>query len=185
MLVDLAALPREQPNVAGLIEALQARGIRIIGTEGAHPSWEGIEKWGAPLSGSRPGRAVELPGRPLRPLRLPLRRSAPGAAPASGSLIVEQPVRSGQSVVFEAGDVTVWVRSRPARRSMAGGSIHVYGTLRGRAVAGLAGNAARANFLPPPRSRAAGDRRPLSDRRRRWSPACAAGPCRRGLMARR
>ena len=45
VLIDLAALPREQPNVAALIESLQARGIRIIGTEGAHPSWEGIEKW--------------------------------------------------------------------------------------------------------------------------------------------
>ena len=42
--------------------------------------------------------------------------------------------------MFEAGDVTVLGSVASGAEVVAGGSIHVYGTLRGRAVAGLAGN---------------------------------------------
>ena len=57
------------------------------------------------------------------------------------SLVVDQPIRSGQSVVFEKGDVTVLGSIASGAEVMAGGSIHVYGAIRGRAIAGLAGNA--------------------------------------------
>jgi septum site-determining protein MinC len=131
VLLDLAGLPREQPDVAGLIAALAARGIRIIGTEGAHPSWIGVEKWGGPISTAKgPGRAMELPGE---------HRSA--AQPSSDSaLIIDAPVRSGQSVVHEQGDVTIIGTVAWGAEIVAGGSIHVYGPLRGRAIAGLSGN---------------------------------------------
>ena len=58
VVLDLGALPSEQPDVAGLLHRLNSRGIRIIGTEGAHPSWQGLEAW-APLhaNGTRPSRA--------------------------------------------------------------------------------------------------------------------------------
>lgn len=135
VLVDLAGLPREQPNVAGLIDALRARRIRVIGTEGAHPSWEGVEEWAQPLSGSRPVRAVELPAEGAQATASP-----PAAAPEPPFLVIEGAVRSGQSVVFEKGDVTIVGSVASGAEVMAGGSIHVYGTLRGRAVAGLAGN---------------------------------------------
>jgi septum site-determining protein MinC len=53
-------------------------------------------------------------------------------------------VRSGQSVVFEEGDVTVVGAVASGAEVIAGGSIHVYGALRGRAIAGLkSGQAAR------------------------------------------
>jgi septum site-determining protein MinC len=42
--------------------------------------------------------------------------------------------------VFERGDVTVIGSVASGAEVMAGGSVHVYGTLRGRAIAGLAGN---------------------------------------------
>src|ERR1700761_2977540 len=62
VVVDLGAVPREQPAVAQFLQLLEQRGIRIIGTEGAHPSWEGIEAWGRPLPvSSKPGREIETP----------------------------------------------------------------------------------------------------------------------------
>jgi septum site-determining protein MinC len=137
VLVDLAALPADQPDVAGLIEGLRTRGIRIVGTEGAHPSWQGVESWGRPLSGgSRTARPLEAPEEPQAPIPAP-------ASPVqeSGSILVDHNVRSGQSVVNEKGDVIVVGSVASGAEVMAGGSIHIYGTLRGRAVAGLAGNA--------------------------------------------
>jgi septum site-determining protein MinC len=55
--------------------------------------------------------------------------------------MIEDPVRSGQSVIFTEGDVTVLGSVGSGAEIVAGGSIHVYGTLRGRALAGATGNA--------------------------------------------
>jgi septum site-determining protein MinC len=134
VVVDLSALPRDQPDVAGLIAALHARRIRIVGTEGAHPSWAGIDEWGRPpmtMTG-KPARAVGAAEDALEQAR---------ASQEPTSLLVEEPVRSGQSVVFERGDVIVLGSVGSGAEIIAGGSIHVYGTLRGRAIAGLTGQA--------------------------------------------
>ena len=143
VLVDLGALPSGTPDVAGFLRSLEERGIRIIGTEGAHPSWQGVEAWGRPFpSASKPGRSIEIPDEtPTAPVAEPA--PAPAETPLAGelpSLVIDQPIRSGQSVVFERGDVTVLGSIASGAEVMAGGSIHIYGTLRGRAIAGLAGN---------------------------------------------
>ena len=49
-------------------------------------------------------------------------------------------MRSGQSVVFMEGDVTILGSVGSGAEIVAGGSIHVYGALRGRALAGATGN---------------------------------------------
>ncbi len=132
VLLDLAGLPREQPDVAGLIAALADRGIRIIGTEGAHPSWAGVEKWGGPIGTAKgAGRPLDVPDE---------HRPAPPAAADASTLIVDQAVRSGQSIVHEQGDVVIVGSVAWGAEIVAGGSIHVYGALRGRAIAGLSGN---------------------------------------------
>jgi septum site-determining protein MinC len=139
VVVDLGAIPREQAGVAEFLQLLEQRGIRIIGTESAHPAWAGIEAWGRPLPVStKPGREIEMPE--AKP-----NASAPPAetAPAGGesnTLLIDQPVRSGQSIVFERGDITVLGSVASGAEVMAGGSVHVYGTLRGRAIAGLSGH---------------------------------------------
>ena len=146
VVLDLAALPREQPDIAGLFEELDKRGIHIIGTEGAHPSWSGIPAWGRPLPGGRPGREIQPPSEaPAAPaVEIALRGPGPGSRGPGGrsqaSLLIDQPVRSGQSVVFERGDVTVLGSVASGAEIVAGGSVHIYGTLRGRAIAGLSGN---------------------------------------------
>ncbi len=135
VVLDLAALPREQPDVAGLLKNLNARGVRIIGTEGAHPSWQGLEAW-APLhaNSTRPARAVEVPDEPRSTAAQQIQQQEINA------LLIDYPVRSGQSVVFDKGDVTIVGSVASGAEVIAGGSIHVYGALRGRAIAGLTGN---------------------------------------------
>ena len=53
---------------------------------------------------------------------------------------MDEPVRSGQSIFFPDGDVTVLGSVGSGAELVAGGSIHVYGALRGRAMAGSNGN---------------------------------------------
>lgn len=84
-----------------------------------------------------------------RPSERPDPREAPAAAPSSAappnadeptSLLIEAPIRSGQTVFFPNGDVTVLGSVASGSEIVAGGSIHVYGTLRGRAMAGSQGD---------------------------------------------
>lgn len=55
-------------------------------------------------------------------------------------LVIDGSIRSGQVVEFPAGDVTVIGSVGSGAEIIAGGSIHIYGALRGRAVAGSAGD---------------------------------------------
>ena len=72
--------------------------------------------------------------RPSLTRRPPLQRRR-----ANTSLLVDQPVRSGQSL-FHEGDVTVIGSVSSGAEIVATGSIHIYGTLRGRVLAGADGN---------------------------------------------
>ena len=56
------------------------------------------------------------------------------------SRIVEQPVCSGQRIYVPGGDLVVMSQVSAGAEIMADGNIHVYGTLRGRALAGVQGN---------------------------------------------
>ncbi len=67
----------------------------------------------------------------------------PKPAPPPGELrtkLITQPVRSGQRIYVAGGDLIVMAQVSAGAEIMADGNIHVYGTLRGRALAGVQGN---------------------------------------------
>jgi septum site-determining protein MinC len=70
----------------------------------------------------------------------PATEAAPRLREQPSSLLIEEPVRSGQSVAFVEGDITVLGSVGSGAEIIAGGSIHIYGTLRGQAMAGVTGN---------------------------------------------
>lgn len=55
------------------------------------------------------------------------------------STLITQPVRSGQRI-YAAGDLIVLAQVSAGAEILAEGNIHVYGSLRGRALAGVQGN---------------------------------------------
>ena len=67
---------------------------------------------------------------------------APAKAPATGApgLMQATPVRSGQQVYAENRDLTVLTAVGAGAEVIADGSIHIYGALRGRALAGAQGS---------------------------------------------
>ncbi len=133
VVLDLSAVTLTSSAISHLISELGMRGVRIMGVEGVGP-----EKLGPNLpplvSGGRPApvEAVSARSEPAPP------PPAPERAPAS--LVVESAIRSGQAIFHPDGDVTVLGSVGSGAEVMAGGSIHIYGTLRGRAMAGTSGN---------------------------------------------
>jgi septum site-determining protein MinC len=56
------------------------------------------------------------------------------------SMLIETPVRSGQTIMNPDGDVIILGSVASGAEVIAAGSIHVYGALRGRALAGIYGS---------------------------------------------
>jgi septum site-determining protein MinC len=136
VVLDLAAVKLSESAIAHLIAQLGERGIRIMGIENTGeaqlgPSLPPLLKGGRPAGGDETLEPVsQVKASAGHPSRL---------EPAS--LLLESPIRSGQSVTFPYGDVTVLGSVASGAEVVAGGSIHVYGALRGRAMAGSMGNA--------------------------------------------
>jgi len=130
IVVDLSGIPETDPGLGTLFDELRARGIRVIGTEGLDGLTPAIQSVGGPLIGGRPLGLYEVPDDP--PDEPP--------APEPTSMVLDEPVRSGQTILFPQGDLTINGSVASGAEIMAGGSVHVYGVLRGRAIAGVTGN---------------------------------------------
>ncbi len=89
----------------------------------------------------REAPAVGVPARPPGP-PAPA-DTAPAAAavnaPGRPSLVISQPVRSGQVIYAEGRGLIVVAAVHSGAQLLADGNIHVYGALKGRAVAGAHG----------------------------------------------
>jgi septum site-determining protein MinC len=73
---------------------------------------------------------------PAEPVPAPVAAPAPSAEPG---LVHLQPVRSGQQLYARGRDLTVCATVGAGAEVLADGSIHIYGALRGRALAGAGG----------------------------------------------
>ena len=132
VVLDLSALDLSRAAITHLLNNLEERSIRVLGIEGVDESR--LTPMMPPLlSGGR--SCVVEPSAPKKP------ETKAEAKPKPNSLLLDSPVRSGQSIVFTDGDVTVLGSVGSGAEIVAGGSIHIYGTLRGRAMAGVNGNA--------------------------------------------
>ncbi len=138
IILDLQALTLEETQIGELITQLGERGVRVMALEGIDADQLGaslppVLKRGRPSAGDALLSASSSHNG-VATARLP-RRQEPS------SLLIDSPIRSGQSVIFPNGDVTVLGPVASGAEVVAGGSIHIYGALRGRAMAGSMGNA--------------------------------------------
>lgn len=131
IVLDLSAVDLSNSAIAHLLGSLGERNIRVLGIEGVDEER---------LAASMP--PLLTGGRACVITRNEPAQKAEPVPPKPTSLLLDSPVRSGQSIVFADGDVTVLGSVGSGAEIVAGGSIHIYGTLRGRAMAGVNGNSA-------------------------------------------
>ena len=135
VVLDVSGLSLDAEALRKLVDDLAERNVRMMGIEGAEP---GLAADGLPpcLTGGKTTGVAEV---------LDAQARAPDAAPpavkAQDALIIDGAVRSGQVIIHPQGDVIVTGSVGSGAEIVAGGSIHVYGTLRGRAIAGTTGAA--------------------------------------------
>jgi septum site-determining protein MinC len=136
---DAADFKREA-EFAEAREVLHRHTLVLIGIQNAQPA-QADAAARAGLASFAPNATQPSRPRPTEP--------APSAAPAQAladpgdggkARLITQPVRSGTQIYARGGDLVVTAAVSPGAEIMADGNIHVYGALRGRALAGARGD---------------------------------------------
>lgn len=150
VVLDVSELSIKKAELKQLIDDLAERKVRIMGIEGARPSQLTPEMPPA-MKGGKPAADVEVTAREPADAeadaesetveQTPIKQvEAQQIRAITQSLVIDEPVRSGQSIIFPEGDITIVGSVASGAEVIAGGSIHIYGALRGRAMAGSIGN---------------------------------------------
>ncbi|MCB1658020.1 MAG: septum site-determining protein MinC [Moraxellaceae bacterium] len=121
-------------DLAWLVKVLKKTGIQILGVANGILSDQAM--------------ALDLPILPPDHTQAKNRESLPKSAttqaahepPKLPAKMITDPVRSGQQVYAEHSDLVVLAPVSSGAELIADGCIHIYGALRGRAIAGATGN---------------------------------------------
>ena len=129
VVLDASRLSGQVFDVRGLCACLRARGIMPVAVQSVDSSMH-----------------TEINNLGLAILHASASQDKPVAVEQDAAVtnkktkLVTTPVRSGQQVVSKGGDLVVVAPVSHGAELLADGHIHVYGALRGRALAGLAGD---------------------------------------------
>ena len=143
IILDLAEIDISLKDYRDLLSQLARRHIRVMAVENSSRALVGphlppvvaggrvidLDKLQEPSAEAVEKAEPEAPAAPAPP---------PPPIRAEG-LFHEGALRSGQRIVHLEGDVTVLGRVASGAEIVAGGSVHVYGAMQGRAFAGVAG----------------------------------------------
>jgi len=132
LVLDVSALVGVEFDLNQLCQRLRALGLLPIGVQGAEP-WLGTVAQCLGLAVFNASTAVEA---------MPLEGASviPKNPVIAEAKLVTTPVRSGQQAVSREGDLIVIGAVSHGAELLAANHIHVYGVLRGRALAGILGN---------------------------------------------
>ncbi|WP_297197114.1 septum site-determining protein MinC [uncultured Pluralibacter sp.] len=120
-----------------LQQAIAATGLRIMGVSGCKdPALKTeIDRAGIPL-------LTEGKEKVVRPAPAPVStpEPEPTVTPVTKTRLIDTPVRSGQRIYAPNCDLIVTSHVSAGAELIADGNIHVYGMMRGRALAGASGD---------------------------------------------
>lgn len=139
--VSALALPHDELlNLTDLNQVLRQNGLIPVAIKGAHPALLTFAKGLGWVDGSdaRVRRSVAIAEPPSHVGTEP-KEPPPPDLPQS-ALIIDKPLRSGQQVYAKGRDLIVLAMVNAGAEVIADGHIHVYGALRGKAIAGARGN---------------------------------------------
>ncbi len=128
VVIDLEALGEAEgiPDFVSLHDLLREQGMIPVGVRNGSSELQA---------------AAVLAGLPVLPeTRPPVAKKLDEPAPITRTKMVTQPVRSGQQVYAPNGDLILLGSISAGAEVLADGNIHIYGVLRGRALAGVKGD---------------------------------------------
>lgn len=137
VVLDLEQVQGQPLDLPALLDCLQQRGLVPVAARAINETDDqaaAAAGLGVIQLGAETARRVE-----------PARQEAAATTTAAG-LVVHQPVRSGQQIYARGGDLIILASVSAGAEVLADGHIHIYGALRGRALAGVQGDSSARIF---------------------------------------
>lgn len=127
-------------NWKQLQQAILATGLRIVGVSGCKDEAlkRMIARAGLPVLAE--GKEARPQAQAPAPAAVPEPQSVAAEAVAAKTRIVNTPVRSGQQIYARDADLIITSSVSAGAELVADGNIHIYGMMRGRALAGASGD---------------------------------------------
>ena len=129
----------EIPDFEQLKELVESEDFVLVGITGAQNEAMKTAAKAAGLAVMASGKSRKAEPQP-EPAPAPIVEAKPVPAPVIASKVHVGPVRSGQQLYAAGTSLVVLGSVSPGAEVIADDSIHIYGTLRGRAIAGAKGN---------------------------------------------
>ena len=129
----------EIPDFERLRELVESEDFVLVGITGARDEAMKTAAKAAGLAVMVSGKSRKTDPEPAAPAPDPV-EAAPVQAPMEPSKVHVGPVRSGQQIYAAGTSLVVLGSVSPGAEVIADDSIHIYGALRGRAIAGAKGN---------------------------------------------
>ena len=132
----------EIPDFEQLRELVESEDFVLVGITGARDEAMKTAAKAAGLAVMVSGKSRKADPEPAAPAPDPVEAAqvAPVQAPMEPSKVHVGPVRSGQQIYAAGTSLVVLGSVSPGAEVIADDSIHIYGALRGRAIAGAKGN---------------------------------------------
>ena len=149
VVIDLGGLPEAEKSqtidFAGLIALLRSHSMLPIALRSGTP--EQMQKGkAAGLIDATYARILKTTVATTAAIPAVVAKALPVKAPSAeavvplGALVIDKPLRSGQQIYAKGRDLVILAMVNPGAEVIADGNIHVYSTLRGKAIAGARGN---------------------------------------------
>jgi septum site-determining protein MinC len=135
IVLDLEAVPGfvDGTLLQNLIDAIRSRGMLLFGVQNASAEQRTVAE--------KAGLIPVLIGRDAPTHKVRTEASGPmRSVKRLENKVIRRHIRSGQMIVAERGDLTIIGSVASGAEVVASGNIHIYGTLRGRAMAGANGD---------------------------------------------
>ncbi|MGV7961082.1 septum site-determining protein MinC [Photorhabdus tasmaniensis] len=129
VVINISALPAGA-DLKALHHAIDSAGFRVVGISGCRDEQQrrAVIKAGLPLlNEGKKQKASAQENKPTEPI-------------VKKTRIINLPVRSGQRIYAQGSDLIVTSNVSAGAELIADGNIHIYGMMRGRALAGASGD---------------------------------------------
>jgi septum site-determining protein MinC len=135
IVLDLAPVVGQPPfNLAEFGRRLRQMQLVPVGVQNGDEAWMAVN---AGFGLFPAGRPTELATQTQEPGARPAENEAPRR---NRTIVVSEPVRAGQQIYAEGGDLIALAPVSPGAEVLADGHVHIYSSLRGRAHAGVGGD---------------------------------------------
>ncbi|MCD6048253.1 MAG: minC [Gammaproteobacteria bacterium] len=139
-----AILPNASQSKSSGAHSAELGSAKPLRTKGDKVVAEAATSVAAPAATPAPVPVTETPVK--EEVVQPVKTEVSPTTLAASTMVITHPVRSGQQIYAKDADLVVISSVSPGAELIADGNIHVYGQLRGRALAGAKGNAAARIF---------------------------------------